>query len=323
MSDFKVQPEIKQEFLEGKPTATAKSNRFILKLVDDYEHANNKSVYDLSISERNEMIALQFRNSSVKTIAKNMSILRTYIDFCISKNLVSHRENRLATFTADDAKNFVNKQAVRYKYISREQLRKYQEQLENDQDKLLLELPYIGVRGRTQKDATLEELINLKIDPASEECKANILTLVKNNGEVREIQVSPETMQLVVDTYNQEIYIGNNGKETTNPKVKIKQNYINKVDSYVFRTPGQKKYEPLNANLINSRMHRIQEWIGNKYVTMSSLYFSGMVSMAKDRLAEKGSLDKEDYLHICARYDYGESPDKYWYVVKDVVKQYI
>jgi len=324
MIEFKVQSDIKNEFLETKPTGTAQSMTFILRLADDYEDTIGKSIYNMSHSELREMVAMQFKNTSTRTIAKNLSILRKYIDFCIDKGLVSHMENRLATFTIEEAGNFVNLQALKYRYTSPEQLKEYQVKLINYQDKAILEAAYQGIRGRTQKDATCEEIINLQIDEKSVDFKNNRLILQKNNGEIRVIQVSDNTMDLFYRAQQDEEYIGNNGEETTNVKVPIKKNYVNKVGNYVFRVPGKNKYDLFNPVMLNSRMHRIQGYVGNKYLTINSLYFSGMITMAKQMLAEKGSLEIEDYIKICERYDYGSGdPTRYVYNLKDLVQQYL
>lgn len=130
--EFKVDSTIKKEFLENKPSATAKSNGFVLKLADEYEDITGKPIYNMTYAELKELIAVQFKNSSLATITKNVSILRKYIDFCIEKHLVSHMENRLTMFTRKEAREFVSKQAIEYRYTSREDLRKYQNMLINE-----------------------------------------------------------------------------------------------------------------------------------------------------------------------------------------------
>ncbi|HHV98177.1 MAG TPA: hypothetical protein GXX36_01160 [Clostridiaceae bacterium] len=321
--EFKVDAEIKHEFLDTKPSKTARSNRFVLKFVDEFEQLIGKKIYNMSYGELQELIA-QFKNSSLATITKNVSILRKYIDFCIEKNIVSHMENRLAVFTRQKAREFVSRQATEYKYITREELMKYQDMLVNEQDVALLEAVYNGIRGRTEEGATLEELINLQIDEKSSNFRNNVLELVKNNGNKRSIQVSDRTMQILLDAKKQEFYLSNNGEKSEIMRGGIRRTPINQVGNYVFRVPGSKKYELINPVLINSRMGKIQRWIGNKYVTIHSLYMSGMISMAKDLLAQKGKLTRDDYVSICERYDYGNGdPQKYWLTLKDTVQQYI
>ena len=320
---FKIDPEIKQEFLKKKPTGTAKSNFYVLKSADKYEQMIGKKIYDMSNSELKELIVIKFRNTSRGTVSTNVSILRGYIDACIEAKLVVHNENRLATFTRDELKELVSQQALEYKYISPDELKHYQNILENNQDKALLELIHLGVRGRTVKEGTLEEIINLQIDKNSQDFKDNVLKLEKNNGNVRYIKVSESTMELVLETYNDQFYIGNNGVESEIARGGIRKSAINPMGKHVFRTPGKNKFLLFTPVLINSRMQRIQEWCENRFITVNSLYMSGMISMAKDILAEKGNLIPEDYISICEKYNFGETPDKYWLVLKDTVAQYI
>lgn len=323
-SIFQVNPDIKQEFLDSKRTSTAKSSTFVLKLMDEYEQLAKKNIYDMSYAEIKELIVIQFKNSSVGAITKNISILRQYIDFCISKNLVNHMENRLATFTRSELKEFVSKQAIVYKYTSPEELKEYQNMLYNDQDKLLLELPYVGIRGRTVEEGTLEEIINLQISEKSKDFKTNMLKLEKNNGNVRYIKVSDNTMQLILSTYQDQYYTGNNGVESVDVRGGTRRSIINTSGNYAFRVPGKDKNELFSPILINSRMGRIQKWIGNRFITIHSLYMSGMITMAKDIFAQNGELTADDYISICERYNYGsDDPKRYYLLLKDAVELYI
>jgi len=47
---FSVENEIKQEYLSKKPTATAESDSFVLRSIDEYEQLIGKSVFNFSIS---------------------------------------------------------------------------------------------------------------------------------------------------------------------------------------------------------------------------------------------------------------------------------
>jgi len=320
---FKFNVNIKQEFLNSKPTGTANSNIFVLKLMDEYEQLSNKDIYNMSYVELKELLAMQFSSPSLGDITKNVSIMRKYIDFCISKNLVSHMENRLALFARDEVKQFVSKQAIEYRYTSPEELKNYQNMLYNAQDRWLLEAPYIGIRGRTTIDGTTEEIINLQIDEKSKDFKNNLLKLSKNNGDSRYLQVSDNTMQMVLDVYHEQYYISNNGEEVEGVRGGVRKSIINISGKYVLRTPGKNKFELFTPVLVNSRIGRIQEWIGNRFITIGSLYMSGMISMAKDILAQKGELKMEDYISICEQYNFGDKPDRYWLVLKDTVQQYI
>jgi len=320
---FKVDNELKQEYLSNKPTATGESDSFILHSADEYEELIEKPIYNMAYLELKEMIIMQFRNSSEKTVLKNISILKTYIDFCINKNVVVHGENRLATFTSKNAKEFVNKQAIKQKYITREKLKEYQNVLYNEQDKLLLELPFVGVRGRTLEDGTLEEIINLSINDVDEVNK--LIHLRQNNGKHRIIEVETSTIELIKDVYEQKIYVENNGMETNNPRLsKPREIKINEVERFVLRVPSKNKFEKFTPNLLNSRMRRLQKYLDNNYLSQTSLYFSGMLNMAMDIYKKNSEITKEDFIRICIRFNYSnnENYESYWFNVKALFDQY-
>lgn len=319
---FKVDSELKQEFLNMKPTATAYAESFVLRLADEFEYMIGKPIYNMSFDELDELIGTKFRNSSVKAVMKNVSILKTYIDFCIGKKVVVHGENRLATFTSKEAKKFVHRQALLNSFIDKETLALYEEMLYNEQDKLLLRLPYIGVKGRAAREGSFEEIINLRIDDLDEVNK--MLTLRQNDGKCRRIKVDTHTIELIKSTYNQEFYVENNGEEKSNPKnPEPRHLVINKFDNYVLRVPGTNKFEKFSPNLLNSRMTRIQKYVGNEYLSYTNLYNSGMVQMAIDIYKEKGEVTKEDFILICDRFKYGaRNSERYWFFVRDLFEQY-
>jgi hypothetical protein len=50
---------------------------------------------------------------------------------------------------------------------------------------------------------------------------------------------------------------------------------------------------------------------------------SGMLNMCMDIYNNKGEVDKEDYVKICDRYNYGiGDPEKYWYNLRNLFEQY-
>lgn len=323
--EFKVDSEIKQEYLQSKPTGTAESDAFVLRDFDNYEETIGKQVYNLSIPELNEMFAT-LKNSSKRGAGKNKSILVNYIDFCVSKKIVNHMENRAKYINAND---FVHRQALLNKYISKEKLKEYSNLLYNEQDQLLLNLIYIGVRGRTTEDGTMEEVINLTIDDVIAD--KNRLILRQNDGKFRILDnIDDSIIELIKATYIQEKYMENNGEVTNNPRVSNpRESVINLGHSHnIFRIPGKNKFEDFHPALINSRISRIKKWVDNPYLTTSSLYFSGMIQRAMDIYNEKGEVTDRDFDDICIRYNYGikeSSGDKqssYWYVLKDLFNQY-
>lgn len=315
---FKVDNEVKQEYLNSKPTGTAKSDIPIIVSADEYESKINKPIYNMTFSELREMIAVKFRNTSLGSITKNISILKTYVDFCIGKKIVVHGENRLAMFTVEEAKKLISKQAFLNRYVTREQIIEYQELLYNDQDKALIGLIFAGIRGRTIKEGTFEEIINLRRRDIDENNNAVILT--QNDGAQRTLQVEPSLIQLIIDAYEQEAYIENNGEKTTNVRLSdVRETVINKVEDFVFRIPGKNKFKKVSPTLLNGRMRKYQVWVDNRYMTFNSLYFSGMLNKAIEFYKEKEEVTKEDYLSICEQFNYDT---RYFYTIKEIFEKY-
>lgn len=315
---FKVDNELKQEYLSTKPTNTAKSDSFVLKSADEYEEMINKPMYDMDYIELRDLISMQFRNFSKGVVRKNVSILKRYIDYCIEKNIVIHGENRLSTFRSKDALNFVDQQALSNKHINKKTLRKYQEILYNDQDKLLLELAFLGIGGKK-----MEEIINLNIKDVDEINKK--IMLKNDDGKNRIVEVNLSTIELIKDVFNQEAYVENNGEETLNERLsEPRKTIINKVENFVYRVPGKNRYDKFTRSLLGSRMDRIKKWVDNRFITFTSLKESGIIQMVADIREEKGKLTKEDYINVCNHYHYGSGDsERYWSVVKELFETYL
>lgn len=70
-------------------------------------------------------------------------------------------------------------------------------------------------------------------------------------------------------------------------------------------------------------MNRFKRWLGNPYLTYTSLRDSGMIQMAIDYYEEKGEVTREDYKYIYERFNYGAMlPDGYWHIVKSLCEYY-
>lgn len=319
MCKFNVDADIKKEFLSEKVTNTAKLNQFVLKQVDSFESIIEKEVYNMSYKELEELLTMQFNNFSLGVVTSNVSIIRRYVDFCLSKNLIAHGENRMYLFTRERVKNLINQQAVKKRYINLETLRNYQNILENEQDVALLEAPFFGIKGRPESENSYEEIINLQINENNKNFQRNSLKLVRNDGYERFIEISETTKQILIDAKNQEIYVANNGFDSGTRG--LKKSKISKIDDYVFRIPGKDRL--FWSGFISARVDRIKKWLGDPFLSIDRLYMAGMIHKAKEIYKKVGSLDKYDYINICKQFHYGEDPEKYWNVLKDNVENYI
>lgn len=316
---FVWESEIKESYLKTKRPSTARTIKSKLLKVDEYEQKINKSVYNLNFEEIDDLMNSQFSIKSRNTASGNMSYIIGYIDFCIKRNLVKHKENRFKILSSSDKYKFVSPHAEQNKFLTREEILEAQNELANDCDKLILELIPLSVRGRTQKGNTNEELRNLRNDDIDFENKT--ITLRNNDGDERVIDnLSDHTLQLLRDTINQRFYKLKNGTLVKkNTKDESKTLPIIKTD-FVFRTAGKSKIGKVKVQYFGSRINQmIKEYTSNSYISVTNLYFSGMIEYAKQLISNKNGepLNDTDYSKIYDRFNYGEPtkmPDStlYW-----------
>lgn len=309
---FGVDNEIKLEYLNTKPTPTAKADENVLLSADRFEEMIGKPIYNMSYAELRQLITMQFHNSSPGVVRKNISVLKRYVDYCIEKNIVLHGDNRLSTFEAKDAIKYVDRQAIARRFITIGELREYQNICSNEQDKLLLELPFAGVLGKE-----MIEIIDLTFDNVDENNK--MLSLHMGEGKYRRMAVEISTIALIRNTYEQKTYLENNGN--IGGRSSPREFKINKLGNYVFRVPGKKKFEKFSTGLAYTRLIKIKKWVDNPYLTYKSLMFSGMMHLLNQRLKERGELIEKDYRDIVDKYDYGSDHYFAWRDVKAMYEQ--
>jgi len=330
---FEVDAEYKEEFLEKQLKSTRSFYSYVLKKADEFEVQLGLKIYDFSTDDRDELLKVQYKNKNVWAFQTVLSPLRTYVDFCIGKSLVRHNQNRFSTILPADYNQYTNDQAKENSYITQSENREFQKGLINYQDKLIIELLGLGVRGRTEKGNTLEELINLKVSDINYEEKQIYLT--SNDGELRYLEVDDYTLDLIKKTIDRGFYLFGNGlKGKPNEDgvyEKTDKGFIINETEYVFRTPGKKKFGKTDYQLFANRVQRIQGWLQKPYLTVSNLYFSSIISWAKKLKEEKGEpLTREDYIRINEKFRFGgsvsENPkagEKYVYKTREIVESYL
>lgn len=318
---FQVDNELKQEFLNRQTKDTKEFYFYILQKADEFEQEIEKKIYDFNIEERNELLLTKYKNKSKGVFQSNLSPLRTYIDYCISKHVVKSNENRFATILTKDYINYINIQAMQNRYISKEEARELQQKIENAQDRLIIELLTWGIRGRTEEGNTHEELINLRVRDVDFINK--IITAINNDGDIRDVYVDQYTIDLIKEAIYQDEYVCNNGIIKKDRKQKTIP--INQTE-YVFRTPGKNKEGKVDQQLLTRRIQSFQKWLEKPYLTIGNLWFSSLIDFAKKLKEEKGGLSRNDFIRINEVFNYGSTKEQqilYWGKTADLVKPYI
>ncbi|HEY8805098.1 MAG TPA: hypothetical protein VIM70_11520 [Clostridium sp.] len=327
---FKVDPRVKEEFLDSQISSTRTFYSYILQKADFYEFKIGKSIFNFNIEERDELLLAEFKNKTISAFQSNLSPLKKYVDFCISKNLVRHFENRFGLILPKFYDNYIDIQAVENSYIPLIKNREWQKLLVNYQDKLIIELLGLGVRGRTEKGNTLEEFINFKVTDIQWEEK--LIYLTSNDGELRELYVDYYTLDLIKKTIDSGHYIFGNGlKSKKNDEgiyEKTEKGFPINETEYVFRVPGKNKFGKIDHQLIANRIQRIQSWVNAPYLNISSLWTSAIIDAAKVIKDANGELTKKDYISLNERFQYGSNEkgldgEKYFQKTKDLINLYI
>ena len=322
---FEVDAEYKEEFLEKQLKSTRGFYRYVLKKADEFEVKKEMKIYEFDLDTVDELLNVQYKNKNTFAFQTILSPLRTYVDFCIGKSLVRNNQNRFSTILKSQYEKYVNLQAKENSYISQNEIRTWQNGLVNYQDKLIIELLSLGVRGRTEKGNTLEELINLKVQDVK--FNEHLIYLINNDGELRYLNVDNFTLDLIQKTIETGYYIFGNGLKGKPNKEgvyeKTEKGFPINSTEYVFRTPGKNKFGKTDYQLFANRIQRIQKWIEKPYLTISNLYFSALISYAKKLKLAKGELTKNDYININERFQFGDTGEKYIYKTREIVESYL
>ena len=112
----------------------------------------------------------------------------------------------------------------------------------------------------------------------------------------------------------------------------IKLNILNNFQEKIYYDPKtktltiKKKYEIFTSNLFTSRMRRIKIWLGLPFLSMTSVFMSGMIHDALEIYKKKGEVTKYDYIKICVKFNYGLNNNfesQYWFLVKELFEKYL
>jgi hypothetical protein len=305
--------EFKERFLEESDIepSTQKTYRFVLEKAEATELNLGKDIYAFTPYECDVLIN-SFSRRSTQMVSVIISVLKRYMDFCISNNQVEKDYfNYFSTISGQpDFKKYVDKTALENKFITFDGLLEIQKILRNAQDMVQVELLFCGVNGKEG-----EELLNLKVKDVIAEKRTNINGVVKiESAKIilpnREIPITNRTHGIIVDAVDQTEYYKGNGECISD--VKNETMPINRTE-YVLRAGGSTKSGKLTYPTLQMRINRIKEFFGNPYLTLTSIWHSGMLYQLSQIKETKGDVTKEDYQKINKLFGYGEN---YWYQSK-------
>jgi hypothetical protein len=278
---------IKERFLNKYDTGAKRFYWFILKKVSETEQILNKDIFLFSMEELDSCLC-SLSNGSKQMVSSNASCLRQYIAFAIEEGYVRDGINLLDTIIGKDLNKYVDKNAAERKYITFEQLQEMQSQCINDQDLVIPELLFVGVKGENSNEIInlkVQDIIGIKTELGNGEYKINYKIILSN----REIPITLRTYEIIQNAISQTDYYRGNGEDIGGAKTKT---FPINDSEYVVRTSGTKKNGTIGYNTLVARVNRIKAYFGNPYLNITNLWVSGMIHMAKGIKEEKGELTK-------------------------------
>lgn len=292
--------ELKRRFLNNysnKKTMVLYDN--VLEKCSNTEEKFEKNVYEFNRDEFEELWA-SFRSTSWKHINKVVSIFRQFVDFANDEGYVPTKINYVNMFSGRDLIKYVSPFAIKDKIISYDKLIELQENCMNPQDEVIFALLFEGVKGKGH-----EEILNLK--KTDVDYDNNILTLTRNDGSVRRLNVSERTIEIIREANEDPIgskeYYFSNGLTAETSDKKSKSNLVD--NDYIIRPSlrgDNNKNEPSELINIINRVKKISDFHGNQFLNPTNIWTAGMVHMAKTIKQEKGDLDIEDWKEITIRF---------------------
>lgn len=298
---FLVDSSNKEDFLLTINPNTAKTVKGVLLKVDKFENAINKSVYNFNLAEVDELIENEFVHKSIASIRSSISYIKKYINYCIEHNLTVLNPFEIIV----DYSQYVDKNAMENKYLTYDEVQDIENKIVNFNDKCMLELLFNGLKP--------EELVELKeMDIDFDE--RSILAIDKNGNHRKIFGCSDRCFELLKYTINQQTYLLNNGCSYSrkDPNKQYKNGlgvrelaFPNSI--YIFKTAGSKKDDtPMETKGLQARVRVIREWVGNQYLTVTNLYFSGILHEAYNIMKQNDvkELDRYTVARIADKFNY-------------------
>ena len=248
----------KELFLEkgNFSDSIVKAYLVVFKKIKELEEQLGKDAKDFNLLELHVMLKC----------LSSKSYHSINVKWCLMKNYIKYYGNSYPDrITQDDIKLYIDTEENENRYISRKDLEKAVNNLENPQDRVMLLLLFEGVY-----DSTCKQLLNLRVDQINTKDKEIYL-------EDRTIKISDFTNEEIKVSLKTSLFykLGNCGDYPLSSEV-----YKLNTDSpYIIRTKPSKRTKdgmsPLGFEGFKSRMQKLSDEIGLPFSSLT-LYHSGL-----------------------------------------------
>lgn len=208
MSNSLYNSEVKEKFLKALQDSSSENTvvayKRILRKASKIETRLNKDLYNFHMQEIEQFI-IELDPASLSSAIHGVSIVYTYIRWAIKEGLTKGNLEVSDFFRGKEtAEKVMNKQRNVFTY---DQIKEVIKKTENDQDKALILALFLGIMGKK-----LNEISNLKFKDINRE---NNVIDIRGEESARKLKLEneeqKELIELLMNAYQQEKYIKNNG----------------------------------------------------------------------------------------------------------------
>ena len=274
-------PELKIQYIEEKSQEVIISNNYLecqfnksFKLENELDKdISNFTVYE--IIEYYKML----NSSSLDTLVVMNSQFSMYTQWCLQKSLVRDNQNHFLEMTIEQLKECLNKMLVNLKFVTRETILNWVDQLPNPKDQFVLLGLFEGLKGKDFCELS-------KLRP--EDIKGNIATLCTG----REIELSNRLLKIISDCVVEDKYYSISGSGTKVMPL-VDKGFV--IKDYP-NARGDVSDFQLGRKIYNSITRILNYFDVLSFMTANSIAESGKLHMIKERAKELG-LSCKDYIY--------------------------
>lgn len=269
----------------------------------DCEQKRGHDLFDFDLVQYHELFA-SFNHTSVDTY---LSMIRTYNNWALKNRLTKRESNILHPGSLTEGyKESLGKEKIAIDYpfilalIGEGDSKTGIQPLKNVQDKLLVYLLFLGVRGEK-----CQELINLKMSDIDTGNKAMTLNTGKGS---RKVKIDQKAIKLIKESRKESVY---NRYSVDLEQKNNKEGYALENTAYLFRksSVGKKNNKKtVSESTLTHRIIAIQKHLNLK-ITMNDIKRVGQVHIYSLLKKRDGYVNKKNARPLFEKYDFLDKGD--------------
>lgn len=233
----------------------------------DAEKGKAKDLCNFNIKELEEVFK-SFNAKTIRSLQNTISTVERYIAYSQKQKKTDYPINYATAFNSKDRLEKLLDEEADNMIFDKQEIMEMAMNTDNPQDGVIIGLLFDGLSLKNE----FEELTNLT------EGQCDLDNKVITISEDRKIEISTETAILVRQALEQDqVYLSITGDKARKYKIADGLNVIR----------GLRGKAKVKGQIINQRILRIKEIFDYKYLTATSVSYSGQIHMAK-KLFEKG-----------------------------------